>query len=156
MRSWEGLTPGGTGPVHLREGKLRSTGSFSHPILAGSYGAMVLPMFVGWWWKDRKSRTQAALGVAAATIIVLAANSSTCLLGFMGGLLALFLWPLRNRMRPIRWGIALTLVALHMVMKAPVWQLISRVSSPGARPRTIAISRKSMHPPLLRLGGHWH
>jgi hypothetical protein len=119
------------GTVQLREGKLRSTGSFAHPILAGSYGAMMLPMFVGLWWKDRKSRKQAGLGVGAAAVIALAANSSTCLLGLMAGVLALCLWPLRHRMRLIRWGLALMLVSLHLVMKAPVWQLISRIDLAG-------------------------
>ncbi len=119
------------GTVQLREGKLRSTGSFAHPILAGSYGAMILPMFAGLWWKDRKSRKQAGLGLAAAAVIALAANSSTCLLGMVAGLLALCLWPLRDRMRLIRWGVAVTLTSLHLVMKAPVWQLISRIDLAG-------------------------
>jgi len=119
------------GEVHIRDGKLRAMGCFAHPILAGSYGAAVLPMFVGLWWKDRKSRTLALVGMIAATVIALAANSSTCVMGFIGGLGALCLWPLRNWMRPIRWGIAVTVVGLHLVMKAPVWHLISRIDISG-------------------------
>jgi hypothetical protein len=119
------------GSVQLRDGKLRSTASFAHPILAGTFGAIVLPMFVGLWWKDRKHRTRAAIGVVAAVVIALAANSSTCLLGVIGGLLALCLWPLRERMRPIRWAILFLLVSLHVVMKAPVWQLIARIDLAG-------------------------
>jgi hypothetical protein len=41
------------------------------------------------------------------------------------------MWPVRDWMRSIRWGIVLTLVSLHMVMKAPVWQLIDRMSIVG-------------------------
>ena len=119
------------GTVHVRDGKLRATGCFAHPILAGSYGASVLPMFVGLWWKDKKSRGTALLGMVAATVVTLAANSSTCFLGFVGGLVALCMWPLRDKMRPIRWGIALMLIGLHIVMKAPVWQLIARVDLTG-------------------------
>jgi hypothetical protein len=117
--------------VQLRDGKLRSTGSFAHPILAGTFGAILLPMFVGLWWSDRKNRGLAALGVVAAPVIALAANSSTCLLGFLGGVLALCLWPVRGWMHPIRWGIALLLISLHIMMKAPVWQLIARIDLAG-------------------------
>jgi len=35
-------------------------------------------------------------------------------------------------MRLVRWGLALTLVALHLVMKAPVWALIARVDLTGS------------------------
>jgi hypothetical protein len=34
-------------------------------------------------------------------------------------------------MRAIRWGIVCTLISLHLVMKAPVWHLISRIDLAG-------------------------
>lgn len=114
-----------------RDDRFRATGCFGHPILAGTFGAISLPLFVGLMWKDRKSRRLAISGIGAAAIIAAAANSSTAILGFMGGLLALALWPLRRWMRPIRWLIACTLVGLHLVMKAPVWHLISRIDITG-------------------------
>jgi len=49
-----------------------------------------------------------------------------------GSLVALGFWPLRKRMRLVRWGFALILVALHLVMKAPVWALIARVDLTGS------------------------
>lgn len=115
-----------------RDGKFRATGCFGHPILAGTFGAISLPLFIGLWWRDKKSRVLAAAGVAATTIIVLAANSSTALLGFGGGLLALSFWPMREWMRPVRWVTGITLVSLHIVMKAPVWHLISRIDVTGS------------------------
>jgi len=42
------------------------------------------------------------------------------------------LWPLRGTMGIIRWSIAGMLVCLHMVMKAPVWHLITRIGSSGS------------------------
>ena len=42
-------------------------------------------------------------------------------------------------MRLVRWGLALSLVALHLVMKAPVWALIARVDLPGLLRATTAI-----------------
>jgi hypothetical protein len=49
------------------------------------------------------------------------------LAAMIGGLMFL----LRRQMRMVRWGILVTLIALHIVMKAPIWHLISRVSAVG-------------------------
>jgi hypothetical protein len=53
--------------------------------------------------------------------------SSTPLMGFLAALIFWYAWPYRNQMHILRWGIVLILIALHMVMKAPVWMLIARV-----------------------------
>jgi hypothetical protein len=118
------------GSVLEREGR-RATGPFGHPILAGTFGAITLPLFVGLWRKDKKYRKTALAGIGAAAVIPFAANSSTALLGFIGGVVALCFWPLRKQMRLVRWSIALTLIVLHLVMKAPVWHLISRIDLSG-------------------------
>ena len=114
-----------------RVDKFRATGCFGHPNLAGTFGAISLPLFVGLWWKDKSNRKTAAMGVAATAIIAWASGSSTALLGFGGGLIALCLWPMRGWMRPLRWSIVLVLVSLHIAMKAPVWHLISRIDLTG-------------------------
>jgi hypothetical protein len=41
-------------------------------------------------------------------------------------------WPLRKQMRLVRWGLVLTLVTLHMIMKAPVWALINHIDLTGS------------------------
>src|SRR5208337_2900513 len=104
------------GSVMERGGKLRATASFAHPILAGTFGSISLPLFVGLWWQDKKNRKLALLGILASVVIALAANSSTALMGFVGGVVALALWPLRRWMAAVRWGIVGTLLALHLVM----------------------------------------
>jgi hypothetical protein len=38
------------------------------------------------------------------------------------------MWPFRGMMRAVRWGILAVLIFLHIVMKAPVWALIGRLS----------------------------
>ena len=114
-----------------REDRQRAMAGFGHPLLAGTFGAIVMPLFIGLWLKDKKNLKIALAGFAASTVIVLASASSTPMLAYAGALMALCMWPLRDLMRPIRWGIVLTLVSLHMVMKAPVWQLIDRVSIVG-------------------------
>ena len=63
-----------------------------------------------------------------ASAMVAASGSSTPLLAYVAVFVGLFFWPFRKRMRTFRWGLGLTLVALHLVMKAPVWFLIARVN----------------------------
>jgi len=114
-----------------RDDRFRATGCFGHPILAGTFGAILIPLFVLLWREGKRNRILAALGIASATVITLTSNSSTCILAYAAGILALCLWPLRNWMRAIRWGVVFTLVSLHIVMKAPVWHLISRIDISG-------------------------
>ena len=117
--------------LEMRDDRFRAQGPFGHSILAGTFGAVLMPLFVGLWWKSRKHRKIAALGIVSATVITLACNSSTPVLAYGAGVLALCLWPVRRWMRAIRWGIVLTVVSLHLAMKAPVWHLIARVDITG-------------------------
>jgi hypothetical protein len=113
----------------VRAEKLRAMGPFQHPILAGSFGGVSLPLFIGLWIK--RQRFCAVVGIASATIIVFASASSTPIMAYAVSLLAIALWPLRRQMRVIRWGVAICLVSLHLVMKAPVWALIQRIDLVG-------------------------
>jgi hypothetical protein len=115
----------------LREGKFRAQGPFGHSLLAGTFGATLVPLFVALWWKGRKHRKLAVIGIASSTLITLASNSSTPILGYAAGVLALCLWPVRKRMRMIRRGIVLALICLHIVMKGPVWSLIGKIDFTG-------------------------
>lgn len=114
-----------------RDDHLRARGVFAHPILAGTFGGFLMPLFIGLWWRGKSDRKYALVGAVFAVVLPLAASSSTALFGFMGGLIGIAFWPLRRRMRIIRWAIFLTLLSLHLVMKAPVWHLISRVDLSG-------------------------
>jgi hypothetical protein len=51
---------------------------------------------------------------------------------YFAGILGLLLWPIRSRMRVLRWSISLTLITLHLIMKAPVWALIQRIDLTGS------------------------
>jgi hypothetical protein len=115
----------------IRDGKVRAVGPFGHSILAGTFGAVLVPLFVGLWWKGKKYRKIAAVGIISATVMTLACNSSTPILAYVAGILALCLWPFRSRMRVLRWGIVVVLVLLHVVMKGPVWSLIEKIDISG-------------------------
>lgn len=117
--------------VLVRGEHFRATGVFAHPILAGTFGGILMPLFVGLWWYSPKDRRVAAMGALSVAVMPFAASSSTALFGFIGGLVGLCFWPFRRNMRIVRWAIVTVLVSLHLVMKAPVWHLISRIDLSG-------------------------
>jgi|HubBroStandDraft_1064217.scaffolds.fasta_scaffold00277_16 hypothetical protein len=126
-----GARVAGYASLAVRDDRFRAQGPFGHSILAGTFGAVLMPLFVALWWKGRGYRLMGVMGIVSATVITLACNSSTPVLGYAAGILALCLWPVRRWMRLLRWGVVVTLVSLHLVMKAPVWHLISRVDITG-------------------------
>jgi hypothetical protein len=113
----------------VREGSLRCQGSFLHPILAGTFGATSLAFFAALWVKGTGQRLTAVMGIVSATIITITPASSGPVMAYAAVILGLFMWRLRDSMRMIRWVALFTLIALHMVMKAPVWALIGKLGN---------------------------
>ncbi len=116
-------------PLWGRLGALRAVAGFGNPVSAGVFGATLMPLSLALWWRGR--RTRGVIGFCAATVIVGASVSSTPVLAYGAAVLALCLWPLRRHLRLLRWGTALALLGLALVMKAPVWALIQRVGLIG-------------------------
>lgn len=118
----------GSGSIHpdIREGAIRARGPLAHAILAGVFGAVLLPLFL-WLWHSGKSRLFAVAGFIGSTIMVLTAASSTSLLTYAAVFIGCSFWVMRKYMRLFRWGIVIALVGLQLVMKAPVWFVISHV-----------------------------
>lgn len=112
----------------MREGHVRCQGSFAHPILAGTFGATLTPVFLGLWFQKDTGRKFAILGSIAATVITISSQSSGPLMAYIFGIIGMFMWRFRFRMRMVRWGIVAILSIAHMLMKAPVWFLIARIS----------------------------
>jgi len=112
----------------VREGRLRCQGAFSHPILAGTLGATSIPFFIALWVKGTGYKFAAIIGLISATIITVTPSSSGPVTAYAVVIIGLFMWRVRDNMRMIRWVALFMLIALHMVMKAPVWALIGRLS----------------------------
>jgi len=115
----------------IRDGQIRAQGPFGHPILAGTFGATLVPLFF-WLWTSGKARAAAVTGFLGSTAMVLASVASTSAMAYAAGISALGLWPLRRHMRMVRWGIVLTLLGMALVMKAPVWFVIAHIDLTGA------------------------
>jgi hypothetical protein len=82
-------------------------------------------------WRKEGARKFALAGILSSCVIVYTSSTSTALLAGGAGILALCAWPLRQKMRLIRWGTVATLCGLHLVMKAPVWSLVGRIDLVG-------------------------
>jgi hypothetical protein len=117
--------------VAMREGKARSTAVFEVYLTAGVFGATLLPLFI-WLWSESKHKVLAGCSILGATAMTITSNSSTPLLAYVAGIAGLCFWPFRQRMRVFRLGLVISLVVLHLIMKAPVWALVSRVDLTGS------------------------
>lgn len=111
----------------FRDGYYRCQANFGHPIMAGSVGATLLPIFLFLIFVGGNN-VVGGISIILCTVIVLASHSSGPLMAFSFGIMAWMFWPLRKRMRTIRWGIVGLLLSLHAIMKAPVWFLPARIS----------------------------
>jgi len=115
------------GPA-IREGRIRAQGPFAHAILAGTVGAVCLPLILALWQRHRK---EAVIGVATCAVMIFAAASSGPIVGALAGVGALFMWRYRDRMRLVRWLAVLGYVGLDLVMQAPAYYLIGRFDLAG-------------------------
>ena len=111
----------------VREGRLRCQGAYAHPIIAGCFWAALIPLMAAQWWWSTSGRAWAVLGTVMALLIVVLSAASTPLAGVAAAGVAAAVFPFRSWMREIRWGVAVGILGLALVMKAPVWHLISRI-----------------------------
>jgi len=114
----------------IRDGSVRAQGPFAHALLAGTFGGILVPLFVALWITS-KSKVLAAVGLVSSTVITFMSASSTPILAYVASVVGLCFWPIRRRMRLVRWAVVMALVGLNMVMKAPVWFLIAHIDVVG-------------------------
>ncbi len=121
----------GIGPFpqdEVREGHIRSTACFAISILAGMFGATMLPLFFGLWGRVRKRRVMLVTGVVTGTIITLTSYSSGPLLAYAAAVVALSFWPFRNSIRAVRWTCVVVMIGLQVTMENPIWHGITRLA----------------------------
>ncbi len=114
--------------VAIREGRVRASGSFSHPILMGTFGATSFLVLVGLFRVDRKTLKW---GAAACGAIVFCSASSGPIVTLLSGLMVIGLWKFRESVGWIRRVAVFTVVLLHIVMEAPAWYLMARFDLAG-------------------------
>ncbi|WP_442496786.1 hypothetical protein [Methylobacter sp. sgz302048] len=112
----------------VRNGRVRAQGPFAHSILAGTIGAVCLPLMAGLWQQHRKT---SLAGIMTCCLIVFASSSSGPIMSAFFSIGALFMWHWRDKMRLLRWLSVLAYIALDLVMKAPAYYLIARIDLAG-------------------------
>jgi len=139
-------------PAHtwLREGRLRCQGAFAHPILAGTFWAAALPLI----WTLRRQRPHLMrIGTVGSLFIVAACSSSTPILSVAVAATGTALFPLRKYRTQMWLGLFALLTFLHMVMKAPVWHLMSRMDFTGG---STGYHRFAVFDAFIRYFSRWY
>lgn len=111
-----------------RFGRLRSQAAFSHPIIAGTFWAALIPIMLTGMRRSGGSIALASIGIVSSLVIVWCSSSSTpmTLVGVV--LVAAMLYPVRWALPWLRIGTLALLAMLHLVMLAPVWHLFARIN----------------------------
>jgi hypothetical protein len=146
--------------LEIRDGKIRAQGPFASSILAGTVGAVCLPLMVGLWQQYRKT---AVAGMVACFLIIFASASSGPIMSALLAIGALFMWHWHNKMRLVRWLAVLGYIGLALVMKAPVYYLLARIDLTGSSTgwhRAVLIDKALEHLPEWWFAGtdytrHW-
>ncbi|MHC5024596.1 MAG: hypothetical protein ACYTGG_11940, partial [Planctomycetota bacterium] len=115
----------------VRAGHLRCQGAFAHPILAGTFWAVAVPIIASLWWARDRHRYLAPVGVVAAVAIIGSCTSSTPICALGVGLAAACLFPLRHYLWWVRLAGVLGVVIVQFVMINPIWHLIARIDFVG-------------------------
>ncbi|MDO9049780.1 MAG: O-antigen ligase family protein [Methylobacter sp.] len=113
----------------VRNGRVRAQGPFAHSILAGTAGAVSLPLMIGLWQQHRKT---AIAGIVACCLMIVASASSGPIMSSLFAMGALFMWYWRDRMWLIRWFAVLAYIGADLVMKAPAYYLVARIDLTGS------------------------
>jgi len=119
---------GATEVVLVTKDHFRAQGAFGHPILAGTVGAICLPMAIYLW---PHKRILALVGIVSTLVVVYASGSSGPIMTILSVVGALFIWKVRSHLRVIRWLAVLTIIGLDLVMHDPVYYLIARIDITG-------------------------
>jgi hypothetical protein len=105
----------------------RCQASFPHSIILGAFWATLIPVFVGLGVAARQGRTLYWLACIASVFMVFATSSATPIATLIAILILLALFPYRSHGKQIAYGICGMIILLHVVMKAPVWNLVTRI-----------------------------
>jgi hypothetical protein len=112
----------------IRRGKIRAQGPFSHSILAGTIGAVSLPLIIPLWSKYRR---ETITGSVACIAIIFASASSGPILSLMAAIGAMLAWFYRQYTRIFRWILVAGYIFLDLIMKDPAYYIMARIDISG-------------------------
>jgi len=110
-----------------REGAYRCMASFPHPIIGGAFWVCLAPLFIG-VAKKAQGKLLCWVALGAVMFLAMASHSSTPVGGLGVALLLMAAYNYRCYGRHMAIAFFGILAGLHIVMNAPVWALLSRVT----------------------------
>ncbi|MFC1676099.1 hypothetical protein ACFL3G_03425 [Planctomycetota bacterium] len=110
-----------------REERMRCQGAFPHSIMLGLFCATLVPAFLTLAMLNKK-KILYWLGAIAAVFIVIASASSTPIMVVAVVLVGMAFFKWRRYTAKAAWFVLVVLIALHMLMQAPIWHLLARVN----------------------------
>lgn len=114
--------------VMFREGKYRAQGPFRHPILAGTVGAVCMPLFIGIWHKNRMA---SIVGLVSGLCMTIASASSGPLMSVIVGICAVIMWRYRHLTSHARWAALVLYFAFQIYTGQPGYYLMKRIDLTG-------------------------
>jgi hypothetical protein len=115
--------------VDVREEKVRATGPFAHPILLGTFGSVVMPVFIAMFLGRKQERKLFGAACVGATILTVTSGSGGPVVAWGFGVLGWGMWRIRGHMRVVLWTGLCVGVVIHFIREKPIWHLIGRLSS---------------------------
>jgi hypothetical protein len=116
----------------VRDGKMRCQGAFLHPILAGTFGATIFPLFAGMYQQEGTRKRTAVVGMLSSVIITVTSSSSGPLIALAAGIFALAMWPMRRHVKALAASLAFVLLMYSVARSAPFYRLIVKFSAFGS------------------------
>lgn len=130
QKNYFGILFGGVSEgVYWRDGAIRAQGPFTHPILAGTVGAVCFPLMLGIW---NRYRVSATVGLVACLTIVLASTSSGPLMSLFIGIVGVLMWFFQKWLRVVRWALVGAYLSAELLMTRPAYYLISKIDLTGS------------------------
>lgn len=114
--------------VVVRSDRLRAQGPFLHAILAGTVGAVCIPLMLGIW---RIYPRTAKVGIVAGLIMVGACSSSGPVMTVLASVFGLILWRWRHLTSQLRIAAVIGYIFLNLVMEDSAYYLIARIDLTG-------------------------
>lgn len=124
-----GLLGGGEW-VNIREGIVRSRGTFTHAILAGSIAAACFPLMLAIW---EKNRVLSMVGIVTILSMVVTCHSSGPLVSFMVTCAIVLGWRLRHHTRRLVWLAIIGYMMIDLISNRPGYHaIVTRLDLTGS------------------------
>lgn len=112
----------------FREGKYRAQGPFMHPILAGTVGAVCLPLFIGIL---KRNRLAGIVGIVSGLGMTVASASSGPIMSAMAGGFAIVMWRFRDLTKLARMAAVVLYFAFQVIAGEPGYYIMKRIDLSG-------------------------